>query len=197
MSLRFAKCPTWWVRVNNQNFFPGGRSAGVSIAGLKCLFALSLTLEFHSLESDKSITDIESLTGLSRPMVIKGLRHLEAMKLIVITRGIHAHSYRVIEPTNDRGWAKVPYRQVSNELRLLLNRGAVSLLVLKTYLFLLARRPNESGTVSLPYETILAQTQGQRSDVRRALDILVIHKLIKCEKEIDLRAQNVYTIIGI
>lgn len=197
MALRFSKCTSWWVRVENQKFFPGGQSAGTSIAGLKCLLALSLTLDFYSMESDKSITDIETLTGLSRPMVIKGLKHLESINLIEIIRGKYAHSYRVIESQEDIGWAKVPYQPVLRELKDLLNRGSVSLLVLKTYIYLLAIRLNTSTTVSASYETIRSHTQGQRSEIRRALDILVIHQLIKCDKVADKSTHNVYTIIGI
>lgn len=195
---RFSKWPTWWVRDSEKNFFPTGQSAGVSIAGLKCFIALSLTLDFNSLESVQSIDKLEQLTGLSRPMVIKGLRHLESMTLIEIMRGGHSHSYKVIESNGqDKGWAKIPYALAFRELKVLPNRGAVALLTLKVYAVLLSIRPNMSVSVSISYEKLLAYTNGQRSDVRRALDILVTHRLISCRKADDMNAPNIYTILGI
>lgn len=193
----FAKLPSWWVREQNRSYFPAGKHAGESIAALKCLLALSLRLEFHTLLVEKlSITNIEDLTGLSRPMVLKGLKHLESIKLIEIIKENHTHSYRLSKNLEDEGWAKVPYKQVISVLPLLSNRGPVALDTLKTYIYLLSRRPNKSITVSIPYEVILKYTNGQRSNLRKAIDILISHALIKCDKAIDMKAQNVYTIIG-
>ena len=121
-----------------------------------------------------------------------------SMNLIEIMRGAHSHSYKVIESNgDDKGWAKVPYVPASRELKVLPNRGAVSLLTLKIYAVLLSIRPNKSAFVSISYDNILGYTNGQRSDVRRALDILVMHRLISCSKASDMNAPNIYTIIGI
>lgn len=196
MDQRFAKLPTWWVR-RETNYFQSGKNAGQSIAGLKCLIALSLTMDFHTRKSDKSISALEDITGLSRPMVIKGTRHLESHGLVKVFRGDYANSYRVEESTDDAGWGKLPYTCMKRALPHIYNRGVVPLLALKTYVVLLARRPNQERVVSVPYEVILERTHGQRQHLRKALDILIAHGLVKCEKPVDFRAQNIYTIIGL
>lgn len=131
-------------------------------------------------------------------MVIKGLKYLEASNLIEITRGAHSNAYKVIESCKGgSGWAKVPYAVVLRELKELQNRGVVALMTLKVYVALLASRPNFANTTALTYDAIVARTNGQRSDVRRALDILVIRRLIRCAKAEETHAPNVYTLIGI
>lgn len=197
MEQRFAKLPTWWLREQNKNFFPGGSSSGESLAGLKCLLALSLNMHFHTQNSRQSLSELEDVTGLSRPMVIKGIRHLESNRLIAVKRGAYANSYEVLNKPTDTRWGKVPYKNVSSELKQFLNRGAIPLAALKTYVVLLARRPNAQNTLSLPYEAILEHTNGQRSQLRKALDLLIVHGLIRCDRPADLRAQNVYTILGL
>jgi hypothetical protein len=131
-------------------------------------------------------------------MVIKGLKYLEESSLIEVTRGAYSNTYKVVElHRKDSGWAKVPYLAVLRDLKDLPNRGVVALMTLKVYVVLLAVRPNFSTSTSLSYDNIVAQTHGQRSDIRRALDILVMHRLIRCEKAEDMHAKNIYTIIGI
>ena len=197
-STRFARLPTWWVRLDKLQLFSAGRCTGASIAGLKCLLALSLTLEFHTLVSEASISKIEILTGLSRPMIIKGLKCLEEFKLIEITRGVYSNTYKVLElHGKDSGWAKVPYSSVSRDLKYLPNRGGVALMTLKVYVVILAVRLNTSNSTALSYDQIVSYTHGQRSEIRRALDILVMHRLIRCEKMDDMNSKNIYTIIGI
>lgn len=196
MDQRFAKLPTWWLRLQ-KNYFPGGKNAGESIAGLKCLIALSLTMDFHTRKSDQSISALEEMTGLSRPMVIKGIRHLESHGLVKVFRTDYANSYRVEESPSDDKWGKLPYACIKRELASFLNRGAVPLLALKTYVFLLARRPNQERSFSVPYEAILEHTHGQRSQLRKALDLLIVHGLVKCERPTDFRTQNIYTILGL
>jgi hypothetical protein len=196
MDARFAKLPTWWLR-QKTNFFPGGKNAGESIAGLKCLLALSLTMDFHTHESRQSLSKLEELTGLSRPMVIKGIRHLEQHGLVRAFRDEYANTYRVEEKFDDDKWGKIPYRSVKNELKSFLNRGVIPLAALKTYVFLLARRPNTESKFGVPYEAILEHTHGQRSHLRKALDLLIVHGLIRCDRPTDFRSQNNYTILGL
>lgn len=198
----WSKLPTWWVRDHSKHFFPGGKSAGASIAGLKCLLAIALSADYYSLESKKSITELEAMTSLSRPMVIKGIRHLETNGLIKVNKSEHVHRYTLVascqaERDKDLGWAKIPRTKILKELPLFLNRGAVALESLKTYVCLLSRRPNQSSVVSCSYEIILIHTNGQRSNLRKAIDLLVGHGLIKSDSAIDMKSANVYTLLGI
>ncbi|WP_311061436.1 hypothetical protein [Pseudomonas aeruginosa] len=83
--------------------FKAGGQAGTSIAALKCLLAVSLQADFHTRTAAVSYNDFELLTGLSRPMISKGLRMLADMQILTIA-GDHAHRYTVNE------WATITGR---------------------------------------------------------------------------------------
>jgi len=196
MASRFVKLPTWWTRLD-VNYFPGGVNSGQSIAGLKCLLALSLTLNFHTNEIEISLTILEEITGLSRPMVAKGIAYLEEAGLVEVNRDGYVNLYTVNEHEDDSGWGKLPYLVLKKELSSFLNRGGIPLLALKIYVLLASRRPNNAASFCMSYETILAHTKGQRSHVRKALDLLIVHGMLKVEKPDDMKSSNIYTILGL
>lgn len=105
---RFSSLPTWWVRHSGLIDFKGGSQAGSSIAALKVVIGLSLVMDFHTKTAKSSITDLERLTGLSRPMVCKGIRALEELEIVEINRDEHVHQYKLTMQDGDSGWAKLP-----------------------------------------------------------------------------------------
>lgn len=172
MAYRFRKLPTGWTRTTGCDLgaFKAGGQAGTSIAALKCLLAVSLQADFHTRTAAVSYNDFELLTGLSRPMISKGLRMLADMQILTIA-GDHAHRYTVNE-VGDNYWAKLPFDLLRLRLKELGNRGAIRLAALKIYVILIARRSNKFDWTALTYEQIVEHTGVRRADVRAGLSEL-------------------------
>ena len=201
MARRFSKCPTWWVRDAQMGIqkFGCGKNAGSNISALKCILAISTSIDFHSRKAKLSISDLEALTGLSRPMVIRGLQGLAELGIVEVDKTAHVHEYELTAPGKDEGWGKIPYERVRKQLPEIPNRGVVPLTALKIYLLLISLRPNESDSISIGYDTLLQYLGCQRAHIRPALDILYSHTLVRITLEgTDARQRhNVYTILGL
>lgn len=195
---RFSKCPTWWTRNGTLIEFHGGRTAGSSIAALKCAMAISTIIEFHSRRGQISYSGLEQLTGLSRPMVQRGIERLEELEIINADRSGHANNYQLTTLPDDDYWAKLPAGRVQQHLPSILNRGAIPLAALKIYMLLVSIRPNDSSSVSISYDKLREQTGIQRAHIRSALDILYSHSLVRITRNEEVEGKhNVYTILGI
>lgn len=196
---RWSKCPTWWIRDNGFLNFTGGKGEGTSIAALKCLMALSMSADFYTLQAKVSLSDLEEITGLSRPLIVRGVHHLEESELIAVDRGEHTNRYTLVQETTDKGWTKLPVKQLKQGLPELPNRGGAALAALKIYLYLASIRPNMSTVVSAKYETIRDETHIQLKHVRAGLDLLVMHNLIKVNRAdtIGQYRQHEYQILGL
>lgn len=201
MARRFSKCPTWWVRDDDLGLkkFSGGKNAGTSISALKCILGISVSIDFWTRKAKLSISDLEALTGLSRPMVIRGLKELVELGIVVVDKTAHVHEYELTVFKHDDGWGKIPYERIRKQLPEIPNRGVVPLTALKTYLLLISVRPNESDSVPIGYDTLLEYLGCQRAHIRPALDILYSHTLVRITLEgTDARQRyNVYTILGL
>ena len=201
MARRFSKCPTWWVRDGQLGIqkFGGGKNAGANIAALKCILGISTSIDFWTRKAKLSISDLEALTGLSRPMVIRGLKGLVELGIVEVDKTAHVYEYELTVSRNDDGWGKIPYERVRKQLPEIPNRGVVPLTALKIYLLLISLRPNESESVPIGYDTLLQYLGCQRAHIRPALDILYSHTLIRITLEGSDAKQrhNVYTILGL
>lgn len=198
---RFCKCPTWWVRADDKKGlkqFPGGAFVGTSIAALKCILALSTSIDFSSRKAKLSLSDLEDLTGLSRPKVVAGINRLVELKIVKVDKTAHVNEYELTEAKEDANWGKVPYDRARKHLREIPNRGVVPLTALKIYLVLISVRRNENEFVAIGYDTLVEYTGSQRSHIRPALDILYSHTLIRITHSDDSKARhNVYTVSGL
>ncbi|WP_409275933.1 hypothetical protein [Pseudomonas sp. KCJK9111] len=200
MARKFCMCPTWWVRdKDGLSRFSAGKDAGQNIAALKCVLAISTAVDFHTRKAKLSLSDLETLTGLSRPMVIRGLAKLQGFGIVAVGKDSRVHEYELTVLKNDDHWGKVPYDRILKQLRTLPNRGAIPLTALKLYLLLIAYRPNSSETVLIGYDLIEKYLACQRSQIRPALDILYTHTLISValEGEERRRRHNAYQVLGL
>lgn len=205
MASQFSKCPTWWIRNGIlKSGFKGGNKTGESIAGLKCIIAISHSANFYSMEAELSYSALEKLTGLSRPMVSKGIDLIQRLGLIEIEKG-YRNKYKLISENGyDVYWAKLPLNYLRKELPKIYNRGRVTLFALKFYFQLLSDRPNGSVVMHMTYDTINIKVGTQPRDIKPAIDLLFNHNLIsvaKAEAE-DMRGKkeykkNEYTIRGL
>lgn len=199
MAKRFCMCPSWWVRdEEGLTRFSAGKNAGQNIAALKCVLAISTAVDFHTRKAKLSLSDLEKLTGLSRPMVIRGLATLQDFGIVNVCKDGRVHEYELTIKKDDANWGKVPYDRVLKQLPTLPNRGAIPLTAMKLYMLLIAYRPNTSETVFIGYDLIEQYLACQRSQIRPALDILYTHKLISValEGEERRRRHNAYQILG-
>lgn len=196
---RFSALPTWWVRELTMGAFLGGGQAGTSIAALKVLMAISSLMDFYSRKAKSSFSDLEKLTGLSRPMVLKGISVLEGLAIVVVDRTGHVNQYELTVKEDDRAWAKLPTDRVRLRMPELSNRGIVPLAALKIYLMLVALRPNTSTSLSISHENLRNYTGVQKKHIRPALDILYSHSLIRLSlvEENSKGRHNLYTLQGI
>ncbi|MDP9666632.1 UNVERIFIED_ORG: transcription initiation factor IIE alpha subunit [Pseudomonas cremoricolorata] len=202
MAPRFSKCPTWWIRTDEKTglkkFSAGGGHIGTSIAALKCILAISVSIDFSSRKAKLSISDLEALTGLSRPKVLDGLKRLDELKIIQVDKKSHTHVYELTEGPQDAKWGKVPFERIRKHLREIPNRGVTPLTALKIYLVLVSVRRNDTNAVPIGYDTLVEYTGAQRSHIRSGLDILYSHMLIRITQSDESKERhNVYTISGI
>lgn len=199
----FRQLPVWWVRDEvGLKRFTGGKSSGGSIAALKCLLGIVLS-DFSNQAIKVSYTDLEAITGLSRPMVIKAVRKLEGERIVAVDRGGNRNVYQLVYSSSDMGWAKVPYDRLKQSLCRFPNRGDASLSALKIYIYILALRPNPTRDVKITHETLRDRTGLQKNRIRPGIDLLINHILIHVHRVEEViirgkeqRGNNVYTILG-
>lgn len=201
MSRKWFRFSTGWIRVGDMSNFKGGQQSGESLAALKCLIAMSRHSDFYSRLAVISLTDLQSLTGLSRPMVIKGIRFLESRSFVKRSLEGFTTTYFVDVKVllSDNKWAKLPFDMVGKALPFLPNRGSGGLAALKIYLYLASIRPNNDQVIYAKYETIRQGTNIQQKHVRIGLDLLIEHNLLRVSRvngDGELR-RNEYQITGI
>jgi hypothetical protein len=199
-SRRWCALPTWWTRHLGLATFTAGGNAGASIAALKVVIGLSLLANYHTRKTRSSLTDLEAITGLSRPMVVTGTAVLKELEILRVDQSGHINEYELtLHPLDDK-WCKVPHDLLRTQLKEMSNRGAVPLAALKIYLQLAAYRPNESSVVALSHDKVREFTGIQKTHVRRGLDILINHSLLRLETAEDPKTKvkhNVYVMLGL
>ncbi|EDI0694400.1 replication protein [Salmonella enterica subsp. enterica serovar Heidelberg] len=193
---KFGRLPNWWARsswlVNNVR----SNEIGGGIASMKCLLALSVLIDFHSRTASVSFTGMERLTGLSRPMIVKGVAKLEKDGLIKIDREMFVNSYELTVQPNDDRWAKVPVDTIRKKLNTISNRGMAPFVALKLYLTIISLRYQSNNTVKVTHETLRSYTGVQPNQIRFGLDVLYCSRLIHLQPKED-RESNLYEIIGL
>lgn len=183
MAARFGSFPSWWIRDGVlRGGFIAGPKTGEHIAALKVMLALAMIADFRTREASVSLSDLESLTGLSRPMVVRGIKVCRAHMLLDVIEG-YKNTYVMSFSPTDKQWAKVPIAYLKKELKGIPNRGAVVLSALKIYLQLLTDRPNDSDEMYMTHETIVTKVAVQTRNVKPALDVLFNHLLISISTE--------------
>lgn len=146
------------------------------------------------------------ITGLSRPIISKGLSILEKLRLIEADRETKPTLYRVVGYNPHKYWAKLPKRYLYNkegsipvfhEFHL---RKKNELGALKMYLLIASFRDNKTGLTRIAYDKIADYTGMQSPDIKQAISLLLNHNLISLERqtydEVGKR-RNIYTLKGL
>ncbi|TOM29999.1 replication protein [Vibrio parahaemolyticus] len=163
---------------------------------MKCLLAMSVLIDFYTKDIDASITDFEKITGLSRPMVIKGISRLQNLGIIEVDKTNYRNNYKFVVKADDSRWAKVPLNITRKKLSQISNRGTAPFVALKVYITLLSLRRNEEVNIKLTHEKIREYTRVQPNQIRAGLDVLFSYSLLHLlPKEENM--SNEYQILGI
>jgi DNA-binding transcriptional ArsR family regulator len=174
--------PRWWVRTRMKHF-TAGKEAGTHMAALRIYLALALLVDFNSRSVTSSWTDLQTATGLSRPMLPKGLQVLEVLGLIDVARTGRRHTYRLVQLPDQRAFAKVPSVQLREALPEITTRGYLALNALKIYIVLLCLLPRDASfRVKISHKTLVEWTGIQPNRIRAALDVLINHDLLHINK---------------
>lgn len=192
----FGGLPNWWFRDFSLLSNLKTNDVGEGIAVMKCLIALSVLIDFKTKCTDSSLSDLESITGLSRPMVIKGVEWLNKMNIIKIDKRFHINRYEILVIDSDTQWAKIPVSIIRKNLKSISNRGVAPFAALKIYLTFVSIRYQEKNTVRITHETLRKYTKIQATHVRKGLDVLysasMIHVILGEE-----RVAPQYKILGL
>ncbi|RBJ22270.1 replication protein [Escherichia coli] len=163
---------------------------------MKCLLAISILIDFHSRVAEVSLTGLEELTGLSRPMVIRGIEKLEKLGVIDSDKDYRTNRYELTVKNGDTYWAKVPVDTVRKRLKTISNRGIAPFTALKLYITILNLRYKDRTTVQVMHETLRDYTGVQPNQIRHGLDVLYSSALLHLMPRDD-RATNEYQILGL
>lgn len=175
---RWSSFPRRWV-FERLSRFPAGPNSGAHMAALRVYLALALRADFNDRLVSISLTDLQTLTGLSRPMVTKGIATAVSTSLITVDATGYRHTYRLRDHEGDPAFAKIPTARLCTALPKLPTRGFHALDALKVYLALVLVRPRDSFTVPISVRNLADRSHVQPRRVRPAIDVLLNHRLIR------------------
>jgi hypothetical protein len=179
--------------------FPAGKDAGAHMAALRVYLALALVADFSTRVASVSWTALQEVTGLSRPMVKRGIATAETNGLIAIDTSNHRHSYRLLAQPDEVAFIQVPLFQLKASLPNLPTRGFHALDALKVYMTLLAVRSRNSDKAPISHTKIVLWSGVQPRRVRAAIDVLINHHLVhivSAESKTTGYAYNEYQLLG-
>lgn len=153
------------------------------MAALRVYLALALVADYETREVSISWSTLQEHTGLSRPMVLKGIETAEKTGLISIDRSGHRHSYRLLRESEDEtGFTQVPLHELRNALPGMPTRGFHALDALKAYITLLTVRGRNSDRAAIGHQKIWYRTGIQPGRIRFAIDVLIERHLVHVER---------------
>ncbi len=177
---RWTSFPTWWVRQGLLNALHAAQaSTGQNIAALKVYLALSINADFESRNAEISLTQLQVLTGLTRPMVTAGLKTLEAMNVIKVDRSAYRNIYHQVQAEAEVHWMKIPTAAVRAKLRELPNSTQSALAALKLYMVFLTVRQRGSHESPISHRKLQARTGVRPGLISRGVSHLISHGLLR------------------
>ena len=152
------------------------------MAALRVYLALALVAEFETREASISWSTLQEQTGLSRPMVLKGIETAAQTGLISIDKSGHRHSYRLLRESEDEiAFTQVPLLELRKALPGMPTRGFHALDALKAYITLLTVRGRNSDRAAIGHQKIWVRTGIQPGRIRSAIDVLIDRHLVHVE----------------
>jgi hypothetical protein len=170
--MSFGRFPSAWIIAQRRlQKFSAATRPGEHIAALKLYLVVAAYCDFASWTATLSLSDLEELTKLSRPMLISGSKLLVQEGLILKGRSKQKSTYQMVR-VEDR-WAKIPQDVVRRGLKSIPNRGRYALASLRIYILLLAMRSNTTNKSSISYDKIASYTGIRPADIRTSVSFLI------------------------
>jgi hypothetical protein len=171
------------------------------MAALRVYLALALVADFDAREASVSWSTMQEQTGLSRPMVLKGIETAEKTGLISVDKSSHRHSYHLLRQADEEvAFTQVPLLELRKALPEMPTRGFHALDALKLYITLLTVRFRNSDRAAIGHKKIWVRTGIQLGRIRAAADVLIDRHLIHVESADPMgvggHPYNEYLLIG-
>lgn len=172
--------PTWWIRSAVLKELGAVQlTTGTHIAALKVYLALAIAATFETYEAEVSLTQLQVITGLSRPMVTAGIRKLEQIGALHVDRTAHRNRYTLVQKDGETHWMKIPAYAVRLQLKNLPNSGATALAALKIYLTLLTVRQRKSHEAPISHRGLQRYTGIRPALISRGVAHLIEVGLVR------------------
>lgn len=202
----FSRIFLWWK--DSPDFKKGlsYKNSGESIAVLKTILVIAIFSDYESRKSIVSFSELEEVTGLSRPMVTKSISWLEEKGWITVARKKGAcNSYSLVDFNNEyeqKGWTKIPYQQVYDCLRDLPNKGKKALTAIKNYILILFQRDKNVDFSRLSHKKLVEFGNSLESLIKGGNDLLLTANLIGYARYVNrdgnlITSHNLYHIKGL
>ncbi|OTP70436.1 hypothetical protein [Caballeronia sordidicola] len=188
---QWAKMPCSWQKDPDMHRLIAGAPTGTAIAALKLYIALCLKANFAKTKEfpssgcvKRSITQLCTLTGLSRPVVIAGLRQLQAWRIIECLGGRPA-VYHVTDYDKAPYWAKLPSGHLFDgypgevvRISQIPNRGVGTLHALQLYLYVASVRDRHSHKAKVTYPRFQSVLGFDRNEIAHAITLVGAYELV-------------------
>jgi hypothetical protein len=216
--MAWAKIPTSWIiREAKLSLLMWRKEKSNATAALILLIALAI--RFNQSNTGRTVgrgrrrtsfresyDKMQSFTGLSRAKISAGLRLLDEMNIVTISRAKRMNQYTLRGITEDGKWAQVPQTHLLNSGTLLFSKFQLrhrnELNALKLYLLLIAYRNTSANFASIGYDKICNISGIARNDIPSALSLLINLDLVRIEQDDPVsgnpgRPHNRYRICGL
>lgn len=197
----WAKMPKAWITRGDlkshadRGLFEGGQDQTGDIQAYKTFICIALNANYKKNERFSkagsamiSYTDLETMTGASRAVVVRGVSRLQQMGLIDVDKSSNTNTYTLKDyDVEGASWVKLPKRYLlqPHDRTLLANlatRQRVTLHSLKLYLILLSVQDGKRKSSLISYDKIVNYTGMNRRFIATAISNLVAHDLIHVRK---------------
>lgn len=187
--------PSWWVRKGGlKTLGASEKTTGQSIAALKVLLAIVIAEDGLLGDVRVTLTELEVVTGMTRPMVTAGLRILEETGFLRIDRTGYRNSYGLVKDDEASHYTKVPHALVRSKLRRLPNGTTYGLAALKMYLTLLTVRQRNSHVAPISHRKIQAYTAIRPAAISRGASLLIEHGFIRHTSKVQYQSEKGYPV---
>lgn len=151
---------------------------GDYIAALKVYLAVAAYSDFRSWTATLSLSDLEEITKVSRPTLIRGVDILVREGLILKGRARQTSTYQMVIEEERTSWAKVPQDIIRQGLRSIPNRGRYPLAALRCYILFLTLRDSTTSESRISYQRVTSYTGVRTADIALGLNILIVSGFI-------------------
>lgn len=164
--------------------FEAGRRTGLHIAALKCLLIFGLKNNYETKLTTLSLNELEDLTSLSKPMLIKGIKRLIELNLIEKIpqeKKNLKNVYKLIYKSSKQ-FTRVPYQNLIRNISCFPNKGVFTLVALKAYMIMLQVRDRNNQFARISYARF-SEYGINKNHLAKGLKILVCADWITTSKQ--------------